>query len=84
MLLQVILEASVNTREGEGGGGRGRQGKARQGEAFNCHLRYKHILPLYLVDLLESKHALAEYAPGLVGVHVVADYLGGQHKNTKW
>jgi hypothetical protein len=32
---------------------------------------------MWLIDLLESKHALADYAPGPVGVHVVAYYLGG-------
>jgi hypothetical protein len=35
----------------------------------------------HLVDLLESKHALADYAPGPVGAHVLAYYLGGQHKH---
>ena len=32
-----------------------------------------------LVDRLESKHALADYALELIGVQIVADYLSGQH-----
>ena len=37
-------------------------------------------LALHLVDLAEGKHALADDAPGLVGVGVVADDLACDHE----
>ena len=37
-------------------------------------------LPFHLVDLPKSKHSLTDDAPGLVGVGVVADDLGCNHK----
>ena len=39
-------------------------------------------LALHLVDLPELEHALADDRPGLVGVGVVADHLGGDHEGT--
>jgi len=37
-------------------------------------------LTSHLVDLLECKHALANDTPRLVGISIVADYLG-EHKS---
>ena len=37
-------------------------------------------LSFHLVDLPERKHTLADDTPGLVGVCVIADDLGGNHK----
>jgi hypothetical protein len=37
-------------------------------------------LALHLVDLAEGEHALADDAPGLVAVRVVADHLAGDHE----
>lgn len=38
-------------------------------------------LAFHLVDLAEGEHALADDGPGLVGVGVVADDLGGEHES---
>ena len=35
---------------------------------------------VHLVDLPELEHALADDRPGLVGVGVVTDHLGGDHE----
>jgi hypothetical protein len=53
----------------------------RRGVNVQLPLQVGAHLPLHLVDLAERKHALANDAPGLVGVRVVTDYLGGQHKS---
>ena len=37
-------------------------------------------LALHLVDLPESKHTLTDDTPGLVGICIVADDLGSNHK----
>jgi len=37
-------------------------------------------LSFHLVDLPERKHALADDTPRLVGIRVVANDLGGEHK----
>jgi hypothetical protein len=37
-------------------------------------------LPFHLVNLPERKHTLADDTPGLVGICVIADDLGGNHK----
>ena len=37
-------------------------------------------LSFHLVDLPERKHTLANDTPGLVGICVIADDLGGNHK----
>ena len=37
-------------------------------------------LSFHLVNLPKGKHTLADDAPGLVGVCVIADDLGGNHK----
>jgi hypothetical protein len=38
-----------------------------------------HLL-FHLVDILERKHTLADNTPGLVGICVIADDLGGDHE----
>ena len=37
-------------------------------------------LAFHLVDLSKGEHALADNAPGLVGVGVIADDLGSNHE----
>jgi len=52
----------------------------RRGIDVELPLQVGAHLSFHLVDLPESKHALANDTPRLVGISVVADDLGGKHE----
>lgn len=52
----------------------------RRGIDVELPLQVGAHLSFHLVDLPESKHALANDTPRLVGISVVADNLGGKHE----
>jgi hypothetical protein len=67
-------------RAGEDGGDLG--GELVEDGAVDVELpvEVRAHLALYLVDLAEREHALADDGPGLVRVRVVADDLGRDHE----
>lgn len=52
----------------------------RRGIDVELPLQVGAHLSFHLVDLPESKHALADNTPRLVGIRIVTDYLGGEHE----